>query len=156
MSHGGARVGAGKKVLPMTVKIAKGTYRPHRAKELPTTSKSKPVPPRWLNTSAKKVFRHMAKRLDVLGIATASHTEALSLLSSRVEEVQRLSKYLDEKNVSYRDFNGRVHPRPEVSMRNEAVRHMHSLLVEFGLTPSAMNRIGRPKEKGKKNEFEGF
>lgn len=170
MSHGGARVGAGKKVLPMNEKIAKGTYRPCREKQLPATSKSTPCPPSWLNKRAKQIFRHMVKRLTVLGIATASHTEMVSVLATRIEEVQRLDKYLNEpgvgmtyekKKVIYEDGKARViitgiFSRPEVGIRQEAIRHVHTLLVEFGLTPSAMNRIGKPKEKGKTNEFENF
>jgi phage terminase small subunit len=39
-------------------------------------------------------------------------------------------------------------------MRNEAMRHLQSLLAEFGLTPSSIGRVGA-KKKGEPKQ-QGF
>jgi P27 family predicted phage terminase small subunit len=42
-----------------------------------------------------------------------------------------------------------IRARPEVAMRNEAMRHAQSLLSEFGLSPSARSKVsaGKPAEE---------
>jgi P27 family predicted phage terminase small subunit len=161
---------AGRKVIPIEIKKVKGTNRPHREKEVPEPSKEKPLPPSWLNGRAKQIFHHMVRRLDDLGMASRSHTEAIALLACRMEEVERFDKMLnnsvDEKTGE--KVNGYVYKttnsygddilkeHPAVRLREKAARHVHSLLTEFGLTPAAAQKVGTPKKKEKKNEFEGF
>jgi len=41
-------------------------------------------------------------------------------------------------------------------LREKAARHVHALLVEFGLTASSAQKVGKPKENKKANDFEGF
>jgi P27 family predicted phage terminase small subunit len=112
----------------------------------------------------------MVRRLDDLGMASRSHTEAIALLACRMEEVERFDKMLnnsvDEKTGE--KVNGYVYKttnsygddilkeHPAVRLREKAARHVHSLLTEFGLTPAAAQKVGTPKKKEKKNEFEGF
>lgn len=166
MGKGGSRIGAGAKVLPMNEKIAKGTFRKHRQKAIPLPSEKLPIPPSWLNRRAKSIFRLMVKRIGEITVASMTHTESISILCSRLEEVQRLTKYLDENGSSYEkmginregiEFTLGVYARPEVKQRTDAIRHLHALLLEFGLTPSSLGRVKPKGDKGKvKNEFEGF
>ena len=160
----------GRKALPTQIKLIKGTHQPCRDKDVPPPSTKKPVPPSWLNQRAKNIFHHMVKRLDELGLASRSHTEAIALLACRMEEVERFDKMLnnaiDEKTGeptngyvykttnSYGDDVLKEHPA--VRLREKAAKHVHSLLVEFGLTPAAAQKVGTPKKKTKKNDFEGF
>jgi P27 family predicted phage terminase small subunit len=161
--------GAGRKIIPMEQKKAKGTYRKERDKEVPKPSDKKPRAPAWLNKRAKQIFWHMTNRLSVLNMASASHTEILALLCSRMEEVERFDKLLNQsKDVDGKETNGYVYqtsnsfgdailkPNPAVELRDKAMRHVHSLLCEFGLTPAAAQKVGKPKESKKKNDFEEF
>ena len=149
-----------KRVIPMEIKKAKGTYRKDRDTNPPPASKGKPNPPGWLNPDAKKKFRLITKRLDELGMASSSYTEMIAMLASRLEEVERLSKYLDAEGMSFngvtRDGSDYFKPRPEVLMRDQAMKHAHKLLVEFGLSSSAIQRVGTPKTNKKKSNFDGF
>jgi P27 family predicted phage terminase small subunit len=154
---------AGRKAIPTQLKIVKGTYRPHRDKDVPEPSKAKPTPPEWINKRAKCIFRHMVKRLDELGMASGTHTEALALLSCRMEEVERFDKMLNDDKGNgyvYKTTNSYgddvLKEHPAVRLREKAARHVHSLLTEFGLTPSSAQKVGTPKKKEKRNKFEGF
>ena len=154
---------AGRKIIPINIKKAKGTHQPCRDKVVPEPSKEKPVPPKWLNGRAKQIFRHMVKRLDELGLASRSHTEAIALLACRMEEVERFDKMLNDGNENgyvYKTTNSYgddiLKEHPAVRLREKAARHVHSLLTEFGLTPSSAQKVGTPKKKDKKNDFEGF
>jgi P27 family predicted phage terminase small subunit len=163
-------MGAGRKVIPINIKKAKGTFQACREKIVPKPSSKRPIPPSWLNKRAKQIFRHMDGRLAELGMSSASHTEVLALLACRQEELERFDKMLndtvpDENGVvkggyiyeaknSFGDIILRDHPA--VKLREKAARHVHSLLVEFGLTPSAAQKVGTKKETKKKNEFDEY
>jgi len=165
MPKGGSRVGAGRKVLPFIVKEAKGTLRKERIKDTPTPTDKLPTPPRWLNPAAKTIFRMLVRRISSITVASQDHTNSIAMLASRVEEVERFDKYLNEVGYTYerqavvgRGDNQRVitvgiYARPEAKLRHEAMRHLHSLLLEFGLTPAS---LGRVKAKGKEKEHNEF
>jgi len=166
MGKGGSRAAAGRKVIPMNEKIAKGTFRKHREKSIPMPTDKLPNPPRWLNRRAKQIFRLEVKRIKGITIASIDHTRAISLLASRAEEVERLSKFIDENGSSFmkygvnkdgEEFCIGSYPRAEAKQRSDAIRHLHTLLLEFGLTPSSLGRVKPKGDKGKvKNEFEEF
>jgi P27 family predicted phage terminase small subunit len=149
---------AGRKIIPMEEKKAKGTYRPHRDKGTPETSSKKPHPPEWMTKRAKQIFHLLTKRLG--SRASATYTEVQALCASRMDEVERFDKILNEAAYVYitaNSFGDQVmKPRPEVSMRKEAMRHVQSLLAELGLTMTAAHKVGAPQGKKKGNEFDGF
>ena len=163
-------MGVGRKAIPIQIKKLKGTHQPCRDKDVPEPSKKLPYRPSWLNKRAKQIFHHMAKRLDEIGLASRSHTEAIALLSCRMEELERFDKMLnnavDEKTG--KPTNGYVYKttnsygddilkeHPAVKLREKAAKHVHSLLVEFGLTPASAQKVGTPKKKTKTNDFDGF
>lgn len=169
MPKGSARPSAGRRVIPMNEKIAKGTFRPERQRKIPLPDERLPIPPSWLNKRAKQIFRLLVKRITSITVASIDHTEAISLLASRLEEVQRLDKYLNEFGFTYEQQGiiGRkgdeqvvvlaIRPRPEVKQRHEAMKHLHSLLLEFGLTASSLGRVAAKDKKGNEtNEFSDF
>lgn len=150
----------GRKSIPNVIKMAKGTFRPHRAKNTPDPSGKKPYPPSWLNKRAKQIFHQMVRRLSDIGLVDQTFTENFASLVSNIERQQRFSKYLDENGWSYAAKNSRGYEcemtRPEVYYLKEADRRVQSLSVEFGLTPASINKVGAGKKKSKKNEFEDF
>lgn len=154
---------AGRKIIPIPIKKAKGTNRPHRERVVPDPSKKKPVPPAWLNKRAKQIFHHMRKRIGDIQLDSATYTETLALLASRMEEVERFDKILNSEKESgyvFQTTNSFGDPvlkeHPAVRLREKAMKHVHALLVEFGLTPAAAQKVGTKREPQKKNEFEGF
>jgi P27 family predicted phage terminase small subunit len=74
------------------------------------------------------------------------------MLASRLEEIEALSAVIDDLGRTYSTTatsgDKLMRARPEVALRNEAMRHAQSLLSEFGLTPAARSKVsaGRPKE----------
>lgn len=51
-----------------------------------------------------------------------------------------------------------VRARPEAAQRDEAMRHLHALLVELGLTPAAAHRMlrGKNRDAEEENPFAEF
>lgn len=161
---------AGRKAIPSQIKLVTGTFRKDREKEVKPPSDKKPTPPLWLNTRSKQIFQHMVKRLAEIGLASATYTEAIALLSARMEEVERFDKMLNEgtKDADGNSANGYVYQttnsfgdsilkeHPAVKLREKAARHVHALLTEFGLTGASAQKVGVKKEKKKTNEFSDF
>jgi P27 family predicted phage terminase small subunit len=157
-------MGKGRKVIPINIKKAKGTNRKTREKDVPPPSDDKPIPPAWLNAKAKKIFYHMIERLSVIKLDSDTYTEAIALLSSRMEEVERYDKLLNsgkkEYAVIYKSYNTTGgwswKKHPYVELRDTAMKHVGQLLVEFGLTGASAQKIGTKKEKPKPNAFQDF
>lgn len=147
---------AGRKKLPTYLKVLKGTHQPCRDKQdAPEAPKSKPAPPAWLSKRGKQIFHLMVKRQAGLGIESATYTEPLALLAARLEEVELMTKALDDHgSVTYTTPTGSIKARPEVALRNEAMRHAQSLLSECCLTHTSSQRISAPGKKKKESEWE--
>ena len=170
-------VGAGRKVIPIEEKIARGTVEPDREKKRKNNtriSSKKPVAPIWLNKRARQIFNLIVRRMDVK--ASASHTEIIAKVACREEECQRYTKLLDEQGLYYeiriplkkgreyeKDAEGNIlyytrqFPRPEIMMREKAMRQIPALYIELGLTPSSAHRVPMPAAPGSKDgEKDGF
>ncbi|MDA8123448.1 MAG: phage terminase small subunit P27 family [Deltaproteobacteria bacterium] len=149
----------GPKPTPTHLRILRGNPGKRALpKDEPVASSDAPVAPEWLSARAKEVFAQLALRLDKMGYASSSHTEALALAAMRQEEVERCSKALEKgfKNRVKTTSGGYVFKaKPEVAMRSEAARHLQSLLAEFGLSPASATKVV-VSSKQKKNAFAAF
>lgn len=148
---GGARTGAGRKVISIETKKTKGTLQNCRENKKIKPSTDLPVSPKQLNKRAREIFDHMVNnRLVGMGIASASHTETLALLCKEMEQLERVDKYLEENGFTYEDDDGKPKLRPEVGIQKELNRHVHTLLCgEFGLSPGSSGRISTMKKPDK-------
>jgi P27 family predicted phage terminase small subunit len=117
--------------------------------DAPQSSEGVPTPPDWLNDDAVVKFQQLCGILSGMGVLSPDDTDALAMLSSRLEEIETCSKVIDDIGRTYattnRDGEKMFRPRPEVGMKNEAMRHAQSLLCEFGLTPAARSKVSANK-----------
>jgi len=143
------------KRTPDHLKIVKGTAQKCRMNpDAPVAASGVATAPAWLSERASEIFAQISTTLDGMGLASPDDQLALSLLASRIEEVELMTAILEDGGRTYdqKDEKGKVRMRraaPEVALRNEAMRHAHSLLAEFGLTPAARSKVsaGKPKEE---------
>lgn len=159
-------MGKGRKAIPINIKKIKGTYRKDRHKETPKSpSDKKPIPPSRLNKRAKQIFWHMTERLNDIGLATRTNTEAIAELAFWMEEEERFNKLLESDNPNQvkhffktKDTSGNDtwKEHPVVRLRDRAAKMVYRYLVEFGLTPASIQKVGSIQKKEKKNEFESF
>jgi P27 family predicted phage terminase small subunit len=160
------RPGSGRKVIPLIIKEAKGTRERSREKIVVPPSDKLAVPPSALNKRAKQIFQHLVKRrLEALGLASASHTEMLALLCREMEQLERLDKFLLDNGFTFREITGeddegnkfyRVRKWPEVEIQKDMSRHVHALMNEFGLSPASAQKVGKPPEKKQKDGKDRF
>jgi len=146
---------AGRKKIPDHLKMVKGTARADRInKSAPEANVGIASAPEWLSERAAELFSQLSATLLGMGIASPDDQAALAMLASRLEEVELMTAAIEDGGRTYeqKGEDGEVRmvrARPEVGMRNEAMRHAQSLLSEFGLTPAARSKVsaGKPAEE---------
>lgn len=151
----------GRKKLPDTLKVVQGTFRKHRGKTADSQDEAAMVAPEGLSEAAKSHFETLRARIAFLGLDSATYSEALALAAMRMEEIDAYTDAIAEHGavvLTPTVAGGELlRPNPAVAMRNEAMRHLQSLLAEFGLTPSSIGRVGvKKKEPEKKQGFGGL
>ncbi|MBY5863253.1 phage terminase small subunit P27 family [Rhizobium leguminosarum] len=137
-------MGGGSRPLPTALKQLKGTHQSCRDADnapAPNIPRFLPSPPEYLNYRAAEIFRELCVHLTQMKILNVEDVPMLSLLSSRLQEVEEHTETIESEGYSYLNDKGMWKSRPEVAMRNEAMRHAQSLLIEFGLSPAARSRV---------------
>lgn len=143
----------GRKRIPDHLKVLSGTAQKCRMNEdAPAPNNGTSEPPEWLSGRASEIYRGIVSILMGMGIASPDDRDALAILASRLEEIEITTAVIEDGGRTYEqcDENGNVkmvRARPEVGMRNEAMRHAQSLLAEFGLTPAARSKVSAGKER---------
>lgn len=148
-------MGGGSRPLPTALKQLKGTHQSCRdARNNPTVNLSAmPAPPEHLNYRAAEIFRQLAVYLHGMKVLSVEDSIMLGLLASRLQEVEEHTETIESEGYSYVTNKGLWKSRPEVGMRNEAMRHAQSLLIEFGLSPAARSRVSAQLGEKKDNPF---
>ena len=124
--------------------------------------KNKPKPcPKWLNNTAKKEWRRVAKILAEEGKDfTDKDLKALEAYCINYAKWQRCEQIIDEKGYSMLvGDNGYEQQRPEVSIANKAQTELRAWAKELGLTPAARQRMkeaGNASESGIDPELDGM
>lgn len=138
----------GRKRTPDHLKLVSGSAREHPGrlnKNAPKPAKTLPEPPEWLSDVAAEWFRKTLGILDGMGIASSDHVDMLSIAATRYDEALHCTAVLEDVGRVYKVISvtgsEMFKSRPEVAQRNEALRHLQSLLAEFGLSPSSMGKV---------------
>jgi len=145
---------------PTHLKAVQGTWRRDRDNSAePHANPGIASCPEWLSARAAELFFQLTATLLGMGIASPDDQAALAMLASRLEEVELMTAAIEDGGRVYETVGAggsmMVRARPEVAMRNEAMRHAQSLLGEFGLTPAARSKVsaGKPADS---NPFKAF
>lgn len=159
MAKGGPRTGSGAKAKPLALAILQGN--PGRKKlnlDQPPCSPLEAQPLQFLNDRQQFWFRYYANAIADLGLNSATYEAVLTAAALRTDEIETCGYILEKEGMSYptETQNGSTiwKMRPEQAQRNEALRHLHSLLAELGLTPSSINRIKSGKGEQQSDPFQ--
>ena len=142
----------GRKAIPDGLKLLKGTLQNCRVnKEAPRPADDMPKAPSWLPAGALEFFGRYAARLEQIGIASSTHTEALGHLSLAAYQVAKHAETLENEGyyIEKTTKSGRnVCHHPAAIQLSDAQRRVMALTAEFGLTPASQGKVTVPK-KGK-------
>lgn len=152
----------GRKAKPEHLKLLAGTNRKSpTAKNAPTASKDGLLPPEWLPEDCHTWFWIIRDRISVFKLDSSSFTEAVAMIAMRIHDIEDCSAIIAKEGRTYLTLSTTgerlAKGHPAVGQRNEAMRHLQSLLSEFGLTPSSISKVGvvqgEQKEKDPWSKF---
>ena len=147
-------MGKGRKPTSDHLKLVKGTLRKERINhDAPVADIDSPRPPAWLSRRGVEHFAVLRERITGLSIASKTDTESLALAAMRMAEIEECTALIEEHGRVMIETGRPPRANPAVAQRNEAMRHLQSLLAEFGLTPSARSKITAPKKEKTANPF---
>ncbi len=136
----------GRKPTPTAIKIVRGNpgRRPLNAAE-PQPSRGRPRKPAWLDGVADEAWAELVELLDGMRVLTVADGPALALLCATYQDYREARTVVRDEGMSYMTENeagSTIHrPRPEFAMMSDAAKRLRSMMVEFGLTPSARSRV---------------
>jgi P27 family predicted phage terminase small subunit len=152
---------AGRKRTPTSIKEAKGTQRKSRRNPAePQVIPEEPILD-WQTDDPEVVawYERFKGYLRGENRLSKSHETILWLAARRAWEIQLLDLEIFDNGRTYvaENRHGEVlKSNPAVGQKNEAERHLHSLLSELGLTPASKSKVSSDISKRSSNEWAGF
>lgn len=153
----------GRPKKPSNLKILNGTARPDRmAKNEPKPKPIAPACPSWMDSTAKKEWKRVAKTLEELGLLTqldmaslAAYCQSYAVYVHAQKIANDYYKEHGRYTTSYTNKSGAENQVsiPEIAICEKALKQMKMFANDFGLSPSARARISLPGEK-EDDEFE--
>ena len=140
---------------PRGSKILRGTFRKDREPADPPTPRvGRARPPKWLPPAERLAFRQLVEETECTGTPTQSFPHVLTAAAIAWVQLERSTNVLAEKGDTYETTTTtgalKIATRPEVQLRNTALRLLKGYLSELGLTPAAIGRVDRaamPREE---------
>lgn len=138
---------AGRKRIPDKLKVVAGTDRPDRANpDAPIASEGVMVAPEMLSEKGADYFYQVAAIMTSRNLASPDFSLGLMLLALRAEQVEILKIGVDDEGYSYTTEAGLKKANPQVAQLSDAMRHLQSLIVEYGLTPASLSKVSAGKQ----------
>lgn len=108
----------------------------------PPFTRQAPEAPEWLDGEARAEWDRITPGLEALDILKPEDRAALAAMCEAWSRfVAAVKVYRTEGLVLSNPGSGRKHAHPAVAVAGEASREFLRYAVEFGLTPSAENRL---------------
>ena len=129
---------------PTPILAMRGSWRANARKAAgePQPSPDRPRCPAWLSKEAKREWRGVTRRLDVMGLLTDTDRAVLTRYADLLAEWRRCRTWLAAHGDSYpvKDKAGAViaiKAFPQVRRTERLAEHLLRIEREFGLTPSS-------------------
>jgi P27 family predicted phage terminase small subunit len=149
----------GRKALPMSVKLQKGTLRLHRVKDTPQPAEGRTKKQIELTPAAQKAFKTLSAVVNNMGNASPTYSHALSIAAMLWADMEDLAAAVDREGWTLESDTAhgsiQVTANPKVKMLRETQREIRAILVEFGMTPASIQKVGTVKKKNE-NSFAEF
>ncbi len=114
-----------------------------------------PPAPAWLSDQARAEWDSLVPVLLELGTLTAADGHALALLADALATYRFLSAELMRTGATVPTKDG-VKANPAGALAGDAWRRACRMMLEFGLTPAARNRVAAPPESPEVDPLEQF
>jgi P27 family predicted phage terminase small subunit len=146
---------AGRKPKPTHLKLVQGTMRKSRRNDRePKPGPGLPPCPDHLTEAAQTEWRRVAPLLAECGLLTTLDRAALAAYCQAWGRWVEAEQMIAAHGTLVRSPQGYPVASPYLRIAAVAMRQMHSLLAEFGMTPSARSRIAAGEPAQSRDPFE--
>lgn len=150
---------AGRPPKPTALKVLHGTNQPCRSNpKEPKPAADKVKAPTWLSKGSRKHWRKIEPVLRDMNILTNADVTALAMLCDALTEYIEAQAVLQEQGRTYQSYTAEGammwRPRPEVAISNDAWRRVHSMMTQFGMTPSSRTKVQAVSEPETASPFD--
>lgn len=135
--------------MPRGLKLVTGRSpgRDSGGREVPQTPgfvRLPPEAPDWLWGEARDLWNRTVPELQRLELTKAVDAPALAAYCLAYQRLVQAQKLVDDEGLLGENSQGRVR-HPAVAIVEAASKELRAWAVEFGLTPSAEQRVGKPE-----------
>lgn len=140
----------GRKRKPAEIHLLEGTRANYKDDDAPKFDSDYPARPPHLKDVARQEWDRLKGILEPLGMVTKADRAMLVALVEAWAIYREMDRLIKVHGVTYttktKSGDDMVRPRPEVAMRDQALKNIKSFSTEFGLTPSARTRVSIPNK----------
>lgn len=130
---------------PVELKKFEGTYRKDRDAGVLKFEKIEeiPKPPTHLSRIGKQIWKEVTDILISVKILETIDIHTVAMLCEELATYYEMNRKLKKlKTYTYRNRLNNIVKRPEIAIRNQAMRNATTLMAQLGLTPSMRQKYG--------------
>ena len=132
----------GRKPTPTAIKQLEGNPGKRKLNENePTPDKKAPPCPKWLEADAKKEWRRLAKKMELMGILTEVDMAAFAGYCQAYARWKNAEEFITQHGTIFKTPSGYWQQLPQVSIAQTYLKQMNRFAEQFGLTPASRSRI---------------
>ena len=132
----------GRKPTPTALKLLEGNPGKRKLNDKePKPEKKAPSCPKWLEPEAKKEWRRLAKKMELMGVLTEVDMAAFAGYCQAYARWKEAEEFITQHGTIVKTPSGYWQTVPQVSIAQTYLKVMNRLAEQFGLTPAARSRI---------------
>ena len=143
----------GRTPTPTAIKILEGNpgKRPLNEYE-PKPEKKAPPCPKWLEKEARKEWKRLAPKLEMLGVLSELDMAAFAEYCQAYARWKEAEEYISSHGSTFKTANGCIMAVPQVNIAKSYLAAMESAAKQFGLTPAARSRLIANADNGDRDD----
>ena len=148
----------GRKPTPTAIKELEGNPGKRKLNDKePRPEKKAPSCPKWLEPEAKKEWRRLAKKMELMGVLTEVDMAAFAGYCQAYARWKEAEEFITQHGTIVKTPSGYWQQVPQVSIAQTYLKVMNRFAEQFGLTPASRSRIvADTTSSGNEDELEAL
>ncbi len=107
----------------------------------PKPERKAPSCPNWLEPEAKKEWRRLARKMELMGVLTEADRGAFAGYCQAYARWKEAEEFISQHGTIVKTPSGYWQQVPQVSIAQTYMKMMQKFAEQFGLTPASRSRI---------------
>ena len=132
----------GRKPTPTAIKELEGNPGKRKLNnQEPKPDRKAPSCPQWLDQEAKKEWKRLARKREMMGILTEVDRAAFAGYCQAYARWKEAEEFISQHGTIVKTPSGYWQQVPQVSIAQTYLKVMNRFAEQFGLTPASRSRI---------------